>query len=203
MYIELQPANPDDRKITQIADILRKGGVIIYPTDTVYGLGCDMMNKAAVEKLCRIRGLDPGKALLTFICRDIAQVSQYTRPLDNAVFRMMKRNSPGPFTFILEANNEVPKLVQDRKRTIGVRIPDHRIPQRIIEVMDRPMLSISVRSEDEILEYYTDASEIFDEFSSRVDAVVDGGPGNIIGSTIVDCTGPEPVVIRQGAEMLK
>lgn len=203
MYIELQPANPDDRKIAQIADILRKGGVIIYPTDTVYGLGCDMMNKAAVEKLCRIKGLDPGKALLTFICRDIAQVSQYTRPLDNAVFRMMKRNSPGPFTFILEANNEVPKLVQDRKRTIGVRIPDHDIPQRILEAMGRPMLSISVRSEDEILEYYTDPSEIFEEFNSRVDAVVDGGPGNIVGSTIVDCTGVEPVVIRQGAEMLK
>jgi len=198
MFIEVSPDNPDQRKIDQIAEILRDGGVIIYPTDTVYGIACDMINKSAVEKLCRVRGIDPNKALLSFICKDIRQVSEYTKPLDNIVFRLMNKNLPGPFTFILEANNTVPKLVTGRKKTIGVRIPNHKVAQLIVEALGRPLLSISLKSEDEIVEYYTNAFEIYEEYQHQVNAVVDGGIGRLDASTVVDCTGSSPEVIREG-----
>lgn len=203
MFIEVSSSNPDQRQIDQVVEILNDGGVIIYPTDTVYGIGCDMMNKAAVEKLCRIRGIDPNKALLSFICQDISQVSEYTKPLDNVVYRMMKRNLPGPFTFILEANNTVPKLVAGRKKTIGVRIPDHEVVQKILAGLGRPLLSISLKSDDDIVEYYTNAFDIYEEYQNQVEAVIDGGIGTLEASSVVNCTGSEPEVIREGARELK
>lgn len=203
MFIEVSSNNPDQRQIERVVEILKEGGVIIYPTDTVYGIGCDMMNKAAVEKLCRVRGIDPNKALLSFICQDISQVSEYTKPLDNVVYRMMKRNLPGPFTFILEANNTVPKLVAGRKKTIGVRIPDHEVVQKILAGLGRPLLSISLKSDDDIVEYYTNAFDIYEEYQHQVDAVIDGGIGTLEASSVVNCTGSEPEIIREGARELK
>lgn len=202
MFIEISPDNPDQRKIDQVVSMLKDGAVVIYPTDTVYGIACDMMNKSAIEKLCRVRGIDPNKAMLSFICKDIQQVSEYTKPLDNSVFRLMKRNLPGPFTFILEANNTVPKLVAGRKKTIGVRIPDHIVAQKMVEGLGRPLLSISLKSEDDIVEYYTNAFEIYEEYQHHVDAVVDGGVGTLDASTVVDCTGSNPSVIREGNKPL-
>jgi tRNA threonylcarbamoyl adenosine modification protein (Sua5/YciO/YrdC/YwlC family) len=199
MFIEISPHNPDQRKIDQVVKILQSGGVIIYPTDTVYGIACDMTNKGAVDKLCRIRGIDPGKALLSFICKDISQVSEYTKPIGNSIYKMMKRNLPGPFTFILEANNTVPKLVAGRKKTIGVRIPDHIVVQKILEAHGQPILSISLKSDDDIVEYFTNAFEIYEEYQHLVGAVIDGGVGTLDASTIVDCTGPDPEIIREGA----
>ena len=198
MFIEISPHNPDQRKIDQVVKIIQSGGVIVYPTDTVYGIACEMTNKSAVEKLCRIRGIDPNKAMLSFICKDISQVSEYTKPIGNSIYKLLKRNLPGPFTFILEANNSVPKLVTGRKKTIGVRIPDHVVVQKILEAHGAPLLSISLKSDDDIVEYYTNAYEIYEEYQHQVDAVIDGGVGTLDASTIVDCTGLEPEIIREG-----
>lgn len=197
--LQIHPDNPSPRKIQQVVDVLKEGGVIIYPTDTVYGLGCDITNDAAVDKICRLRGLDPKKANLSFICTDISQVSDYAAQIDNDVFRMMKRNLPGPFTFILKSNNQVPKMFKNRKRTIGVRIPDNQIVLEIVKALGRPILTTSLRNDDEVTEYFTDPSEIEEDFTNDVDLVIDGGPGRNVPSTIVDCTGRDPEVVRQGA----
>ncbi|MFK7932013.1 MAG: L-threonylcarbamoyladenylate synthase [Saprospiraceae bacterium] len=203
MLLKIHPDNPSDRKIQQVVDILRKGGIIIYPTDTVYGLGCDIENSKAVDRICKLRGLDPVKANLSFICKDISQVAEYTKPIDNETFKLMKHNFPGPFTFILKSNNQVPKMFKNRKRTVGVRIPDNNIPIAIVEALGRPILTTSLRSEDEILEYFTDPVDVYDDFEKLVEAVIDGGIGNNVASTVVDCTGSTPEVIREGAGELR
>ncbi len=202
MLLEIHPENPEPRKIQQIVDILHRGGTIIYPTDTVYGLGCDIFDNNAVERICRLRGLDPSKAMLSFICKDISMISEFSQQIDNEVFRLMRRNLPGPFTFVLPANNRVPKLFKNRKKTIGVRIPDHTVPLAIVEQLGRPLLTTSLKSDDEIMEYYIDPLDFRDDFEKQVDAIIDSGPGKNLPSTIVDCTGEEPVVIRQGAGVL-
>ncbi|NRB50178.1 MAG: threonylcarbamoyl-AMP synthase [Saprospiraceae bacterium] len=199
MLLKINPDNPEGRKISQVASILRDGGVIIYPTDTVYGLGCDIFNPKAVEKICRLRGLKPEKAMLSFICKDIRQIAEYAFQIDNDVFKTLKRNLPGPFTFVLKSNNQVPKLFKNRKRSIGVRIPDNRIAQAIVEELGRPILSLSLKSDDEILEYFTDPIDIFDDFKKLTDVVIDGGMGANVPSTVVDCMGDEMVILRQGA----
>lgn len=203
MLLKINSDNPSERKIGQLVDILRKGGVIIYPTDTVYGLGCDIENTKAVERICRLRGLKPEKARLSFICENISQVSQYTMPIDNHLFRLMKKNLPGPFTFVLRANSSLPKLLKNRKKTVGIRIPENNIAMAIVEQLGRPILSISLKSEDEILEYFTDPEDIFEDFKKLVDVVVDGGVGGNTPSTIVDCTEGEAEIIREGAVELK
>lgn len=199
MLLKVNPDNPEGRKISQVAKILRDGGVIIYPTDTVYGLGCDIFNPKAVERICRLRGLKPEKAMLSFICKDISQIAEYAFQIDNDVFKTLKRNLPGPFTFVLKSNNQVPKLFKNRKRSIGVRIPDNRIAQAIVEDLGRPILSLSLKSDDEILEYFTDPIDIYDDFKKLTDVVIDGGMGANIPSTVVDCMGDEIVILRQGA----
>ena len=199
MLLKINPDNPEGRKISQVANILRDGGVIIYPTDTVYGLGCDIFNPKAVERICRLRGLKPEKAMLSFICKDISQIAEYAFQIDNDVFKLLKRNLPGPFTFVLKSNNQVPKLFKNRKRSIGVRIPDNRIAQAIVEDLGRPILSLSLKSDDEILEYFTDPIDIFDDFKKLTDVVIDGGIGANTPSTVVDCMGDEAVILRQGA----
>lgn len=202
MLLKINPDNPEGRKIKQVVESLQEGGIIIYPTDTVYGLGCDIFNPKAVEKICRLRGLKPEKAMLSFICEDISQIADYAYQIDNEVFKVLKKNLPGPFTFVLRANNTVPKLFKNRKRTIGVRIPENNIARSIVQELGRPILSISLKSDDEILEYFTDPIDIFDDFKKLVDIVIDGGIGNNNPSTVVDCTGDDLEVIRQGAGIL-
>ncbi|MCG8330254.1 MAG: threonylcarbamoyl-AMP synthase [Chitinophagales bacterium] len=203
MLLNINTENPEGRKIRQAVEALDRGGVIIYPTDTVYGLGCDIYNKKAVDKICKLRGLDPVKARLSFICNDLSQVAEYTQQIDNSVFRLMKRNLPGPFTFVLKSSNQVPKMFKNRKRTVGVRIPDNNICRTLVEELGRPILTASLKSDDEVLEYFTDPIDIYDDYKKLVDIVIDGGIGNNQPSTVVDCTGVEPEVIRMGAYELQ
>ncbi len=202
MLLQINASNPDQRKIQQVVDILKSGGVIIYPTDTVYALGCDITNQKAIERICHLRGLDPSKARLSFICKDISQLSDYTMPIDNAVFRLMKKHLPGPFTFVFRANNSVPKLLKNKKNTVGIRIPGNPIVRALIEALGHPLLTTSLKSDDEILEYFTGPEDIFSDFGKLVDAVIDGGICGNVPSTVVDCTGDEPVITRQGAGVL-
>lgn len=205
MTIEIHPVSPEPRKIKQAADILRAGGIIIYPTDTVYGLGCDISNHQAVEKVCKIKHLDPDRAMLSLICKDISQVSEYAWQLDNQVFRILKKNLPGPFTFILRSGNAIPKLFKNRKRTIGIRIPDNKIALALVEEMGRPILSTSLKMDSEAVdfdEYPTDPQEISDTFEKIVDLIIDGGAGGHEPSTLVDCSNNEIEIIRQGAGTL-
>ena len=203
MILTIHPQNPDQRKIAQVAETLRKHGVIIYPTDTVYAIGCDMMSKEAVERLCRIRHLDPQKAMLTLICKDLSQVAEYAAQIDTPVFKLMRRNLPGPFTFILPAGSKTPKLFINRKKTIGVRIPDNAILMAIVEELGHPILTASLKTNDDVVEYFTDPEDLHDQYENQVDAVIDGGLGGIVPSTLVDCTGQEPELIREGAGELK
>jgi tRNA threonylcarbamoyl adenosine modification protein (Sua5/YciO/YrdC/YwlC family) len=203
MLLDINPQNPQTRLIAKLVEILENGGVIIYPTDTVYGIGCDITNKKAVERVAHIRGLDPGKALFSFICEDISQVSEYAAQISNDVFRVMKHNLPGPFTFILKANNKTPKILKNRKETIGVRVPDNNIIMALVKELGRPILTASLKNDDELLEYYTSAEDIYSDFGKIVDAVIDGGPGSNVPSTIIDCTGDEPLLQREGAGILK
>ncbi|MEM9887103.1 MAG: L-threonylcarbamoyladenylate synthase [Bacteroidota bacterium] len=199
MLLKIHPDNPEGRKINQVVETLKKGGIIIYPTDTVYGIGCDIFSHDAVNRICQIRGLDPVKARLSFICKDISQISEYAAPIDNEVFRLMKQHLPGPYTFVLKSNNQVPKLFKNRKKTIGVRIPDNTICQAIVATFGRPILTASLKSDDEILEYFTDPFDIYEDYRRQVDLVIDGGIGGNVPSTVVNCTSNEVEVLRHGA----
>ena len=202
MLFRINPSNVEWRKIRQIADILKDGGIIIYHTDTIYGLGCDINNQKAVERICRLRNLNYKTANLSFICKDIGQISRYTKTIDNQTFRTLKRNLPGAFTFILPSNNEVPKLFKNKKRTVGVRVPDHAVPLAIVEELGRPILTTSLRSDDEILEYFTDPQDIYEDFKSKVDAFIDSGYGSNMPSTVVNMVNGEPEIIREGLGQL-
>ncbi|RMG85188.1 MAG: threonylcarbamoyl-AMP synthase [Bacteroidetes bacterium] len=199
MLLRINPDNPEKRKIKQLTDVLEAGGLIIYPTDTVYGIGCDVYNQKAIERICRLRGLDPKKARLSIICKDISQVAKYTQQIDNEVFRLMRRLLPGPYTFVLKASHELPRIFKNKKKTVGIRVPDNRIILDLVEAFGRPVLTTSLKSEDEILEYFTDPIDIYEDFKKRVDVVVDGGPGGNVPSTVVDCTDLEFRVLRPGA----
>lgn len=203
MYLPIHPDHPEPRKIEQAAHILKDGGIIIYPTGGVYGIGCDIYNQHAVERVCRLRRLDPEKAMLAFICKDISQVASFAWQMDDNVFRLLKKNLPGPFTFILKSNNTVPKLFKNRKRTIGIRIPDSKIALAIVEQLGNPILSASLlrEPEDETTEeeYFTDASLIYEKYENQVELVIDGGAGSLVPTTLVDCIKDEFEIIRQGA----
>ncbi|NJC26481.1 L-threonylcarbamoyladenylate synthase [Neolewinella antarctica] len=204
MLVSINADNPQGRLIQQMVDILEDGGVIIYPTDTIYGIGCDITNKNAVERVARIRGLDPSKALFSFICQDISQITEYSKTINNDVFRVMKHNTPGPFTFILNSNNKTPKILKNRKETIGVRLIDNNIVDALVRGLGRPILTASVKNEDDtIIEYFTDPHDIYDRYGKLVDAVIDGGPGGTEPSTVIICTGNQPEVHREGAGKLK
>ncbi len=202
MLLNIHPDRPQARKIHQVIETLQNGGVIIYPTDTVYGLGCDIFNQQAVERICKLRKLNPKKARLSFICESISQIAQFAKPIDNAVFRLLKQNLPGPFTFVLKSNNKVPKLFKNNKKTIGVRIPDHKIPRMIVEELGRPILTASLRAEGQTPEYLTDPMEFFHEFDKIVDIIIDAGISSEVPSTVIDCTTPRPELIRMGAGAL-
>ncbi len=202
MLVKLFNVNPNLREILKIVEVLRKGGLIIYPTDTVYGLGCDITNVKAVEKVARIKGVKVEKNNFSFICSDLSHLSDYTKPISNSVFKLMKKNLPGPFTFILEANNNVPKYFKGKK-TVGIRVPDNNIICEIVRELGNPILSTSVHDEDEILEYTTDPELIYEKYQDIAEIVIDGGYGELIPSTIVDCTGDEILIIREGKGKLE
>ena len=198
MHLRISPDNIEWHKIEQVAKILDQGGIIIYPTDTIYGLGCDITNQKAIQRICQLRNLDYKTANLSFICKDIGQIASYTKPISNQLFRTLKKNLPGPFTFILPSNNEVPKMFKNKKRTIGVRVPDHPVPLAIVEALGRPILTTSLRSDDEILEYFSDPADIYEDFKDRVAVFIDSGYGGNMPSTVVDGTGNELEIIREG-----
>lgn len=198
MLVKLYNENPNPKTIQKIAGILQEGGIIIYPTDTVYGLGCDITNQKAVEKIAKLKGLRVENTNLSFICSDLSQLSDYAKPIPNPVFKLMKKYLPGPFTFILDANNNVPKYFKGKKKTVGIRIPDNNIIRAIVEELGNPVLSTSIHDEDEILEYTTDPELIYEKYQDIADVVIDGGYGDLTPSTVVDCTGPLPEVVRQG-----
>ncbi|MEN8116334.1 MAG: L-threonylcarbamoyladenylate synthase [Bacteroidota bacterium] len=198
MLVRLFNENPNTREIRKIADILRNGGLIIYPTDTVYGLGCDITNQKAVEKVARWKGVKIEKCNFSFICSDFSHLSDYTKPISNTTFKILKKNLPGPFTFILEANNNVPKYFKGKKKTVGIRIPDNNIIREIVAELGNPIMSTSIHDEDEILEYTTDPELIHDKYQDIAEVVIDGGYGELIPSTIVDCSGDDIEILRHG-----
>jgi len=198
MLLRIYPENPNLKAIEQVVDVLRKGGIIIYPTDTVYGLGCDITNQKAIERICQIRRIKPEKANFSFICYDLSHISDYTKPIDTTTFRVLKKALPGPFTFIFNASHKVPKLLSSNKKTVGIRVPDNDIAREIVRELGNPIVSTSIHDDDEVIEYSTDPELIYEKYQDLVDIVIDGGYGGNIASTIVDCTSGEFEVIREG-----
>jgi tRNA threonylcarbamoyl adenosine modification protein (Sua5/YciO/YrdC/YwlC family) len=196
--LKIHPVNPEARKINRVVEVLREGGIIIYPTDTIYGIGCNLMNRRAIERLCKILDIKPQKLDLSFICFDVSQISQYVKRLETPAFKILKKSLPGPFTFIFESNSQVPKILDVNKKTVGVRIPNHPIPITIVEQLGSPLITSSIKNDDEIKEYTTDPEEIYEDFKHQVDLVIDGGTSGNTPSTVVDFTSGEPVLIRQG-----
>jgi tRNA threonylcarbamoyl adenosine modification protein (Sua5/YciO/YrdC/YwlC family) len=196
--IKIHPLNPEARKIVRVAEVLKNGGIVIYPTDTVYGIGCDLLNRRSIERLCRILEIKPQKLDLSFICSSISQISEYVKRLDTPVFKLLKKNLPGPYTFILEASSRVPKILDINKKTVGVRMPAHLIPMAIVNQLGNPVITSSIKHEDEVREYTTDPEEIYAEFKNDVEIVIDGGAGGNVPSTVIDCTSGEYKVIREG-----
>ena len=196
MLLQIHPKNPDERKIKQVLECLRKGGIIAYPTDTIYGLGCSIEHPSAIMRICKIKNIQPEKALLSFICSDLSHLSEYTKSFDTPLYRFLKQYTPGPFTFILPASKQVPKILQSKKSTIGLRIPDNNICRHILNALGNPILSASLPGE--IVEDYTNPEAMEEKFGHQVDFVIDGGIGGIVPSTIVDCTTDNWEIIRQG-----
>ena len=197
MLISIHPTNPQPRQLAIIKDCLESGGIIAYPTDTIYGLGCDIFHPEAVAKICAIKKVNPEKAQLSFICSDLSHLSNYAKSINNSLFRILKSTLPGPFTFVLPASKEVPKILQNKKKTIGLRIPDNKIALAIIETLGHPILSASFPGEN--IEDYTDPEIIQEHWGKQIDIVVDGGIGGIIPSTVIDFTTDEYIILRQGA----
>lgn len=196
--LKIHPDNPEMRKINHVVDVLRQGGIVVYPTDTIYGIGCDLMNRKAIERLCKIMDIKPQKLDLSFICNDLSHISEYVKRIDTPVFKVLKKALPGPFTFILESSSKVPKILDVNKKTVGIRIPDHNIPRTIVDILGNPLITSSIKDDDTIKEYTTDPEEIFEDFKHSVDIVIDGGAGGNIPSTVVDCTDNQFTIIRQG-----
>lgn len=196
-FIKIYPQNPNEREIAKVVKILRDGGLIIYPTDTVYGLGCDITNSKALERIAKIKGIKLDKANFSFVCSDLSNLSDYVKQIDTATFKILKRSLPGPYTFILPGNNNLPKEFK-KKNTVGIRVPDNEITLEIVRQLGNPIVSTSIHDEDEVLEYSTDPELIFEKWQNQVDAVIDGGYGDNVASTIIDLSGPEPLVVREG-----
>ena len=197
-FIKIHPVNPEQRKIDQVVESLELGGLVIYPTDTVYGIGCDIYNSKAIAKLTRVLELKGKELNLSFICNDLSHISEYVKGPDNHSFKLMKKYLPGPFTFILESSSRVPKILNVKKKTVGIRIPDNLIIRELVKSLGNPIITASLKLEDDIVEYPTDPEEIYEKYKNKVDVIIDGGYGNNIPSTIVDCTGDNFEIIRQG-----
>jgi tRNA threonylcarbamoyl adenosine modification protein (Sua5/YciO/YrdC/YwlC family) len=199
VLLRISEKNISSDSISTIVTCLKNGGIIIYPTDTVYALGCDITQARAIERICRLKGIKPEKSNFSFVCSDLSHLSAYAKAIPNHVFRVMKKALPGPYTFILEANNNVPKLLKQNKKTVGIRVPDNPICKAIVEALGNPLISTSLHDpKDDILEYFADPQMIEQQHGQDVDLVVDGGYGNIYPSTIIDCSGPEMEIIREG-----
>ncbi len=199
MLLRINPDNIDDRLIAQVVNCLKNGGVIIYPTDTVYTLGCDLTHPEAYEKVCKLKGIKPTKANFSIVCYDLSHISDFTHTVPTPVYKMMKRTLPGPYTYILNGNNALSKIFGYNKKTIGIRVPDNSIARTIVDALGAPILSASIKNEDTILEYITDPQEIYEKYDHSVNIVIDGGPGGNVPSTIIDYTGSEPLLVREGA----
>ena len=203
MLIRLYNENPNPKDIRQIVDLLEDGGIIIYPTDTVYAMGCDILATKSIEKIARFKGLNPNNPELSLIFHDMSQLSEYTIIRDNTLFKLLKRNLPGPFTFIVQANNQIPKLFKNKKKTVGIRIPDNNIVLEIVRELGRPIITTSIHDTDEVIEYTTDPELIYEKYHDITDIMIDGGFGRNEASTIVDCTGEEIEIVRQGLGVLE
>ncbi len=203
MLLRINPNKPNFEEIEQVVNCLRDGGVVIYPTDTVYGIGCDIHKQRAVERVCKIKGINPEKANFSFICHDLSHLSDFTKPISTGTYKVMKKALPGPFTFILEANNSVPKLFKSTKKTVGIRIPENLICREIVKHLGNPIMSTSVHDDDEIIEYTTDPEMIHERYKDIVDIVIAGGYGNTEASTVVDCSDGDFEIIRQGMGILE
>jgi tRNA threonylcarbamoyl adenosine modification protein (Sua5/YciO/YrdC/YwlC family) len=197
-FIRLYEENPDPRKITQIVNVLRGGGLIIYPSDTIYGLGCDIFNQKAVDKVRRIKNVNDKKMDLAFVCYDLSHLSVYAKNVSTPVFKLMKKTLPGPYTFILNASSKVPKILKVKKKKVGIRIPNNRIPREIVQELGNPIVTTSLHDDDQILEYATDPELIYEQYKNQVDLIIDGGYGDNQASTILDYSGEELEIIRQG-----
>lgn len=200
MLLKLYNENPNQREIEKVVSVLRDGGIVIYPTDTLYGMGCDALNVRAVEKICTLKGINPQKSNLSIICNDLSVISEYAK-VDTPVFKLMKRNLPGPFTFILPTTSSLPKIYKNKK-TVGIRVPDNNIVREIVAQLGNPILSTSVKDDEIEIEYSTDPELIHEKWGEIADIVIDGGHGGIEPSTIVDCTSEEPEIIREGKGVL-
>ena len=199
MFIRINPDKIDFNQLEKVITILKSGGVIIYPTDSVYALGCDMMNQKAVERLCRIKNIKPEKSTFSFICSDLSLLSQFARPIPNSIFRIIKKALPGPYTFILEASSQVPKLLKQSRKTVGIRVPDNAICRELVIALGNPILSTSLNNlDDELIDYFTDPENIYQQYKDKVDAIIDGGHGNIYPTSVIDVSNDEVEIIREG-----
>lgn len=196
-FIKIYEDKPSEAAIKKVADVLRNGGLVIYPTDTVYGLGCDITNTKALERIAKIKGIKLEKANFSFVCSDLSNISDYVKQIDTATFKILKRTLPGPYTFILPGNNDLPKEFR-KKKTVGIRVPDNNIAIAIVKALGNPIVSSSIHDDDEVLEYSTDPELIFEKWQHLVDLVIDGGYGDNVGSTIIDLSGYEPIIVREG-----
>ena len=201
-FLKIYEDKPSEAAIKKVVEVLKNGGLVIYPTDTVYGLGCDITNSRALEKLAKIKGVKLEKANFSFVCSSLSNISDYVKQIDTATFKILKRALPGPYTFILPGNNDLPKDFR-KKKTVGIRVPDNRIAIQIVEMLGNPIVSTSIHDEDEVIEYSTDPELIFEKWQNQVDLVIDGGYGENIASTIIDLTGHEPIVVREGKGRLE
>lgn len=202
--IKINPENPQLKKLEKVVEVLQDGGVIIYPTDTVYGIGCDLHNKKAIDNIMKLKGEKKARDFnLSFICHDLSHISEYAKQIDTPVFKVLKKALPGPFTFILESSSNVPKLFGTNKKTVGIRIPQHPIPLQIVKMLGNPIVTTSLKDDDDVLEYTTDPEVIYEDFKHHVDLVVDAGYGGNIPSTVVDCTGNDFKIVRQGLGILE
>jgi tRNA threonylcarbamoyl adenosine modification protein (Sua5/YciO/YrdC/YwlC family) len=202
-FLKIHPENPPLKKILQVVDVLRQGGIIIYPTDTIYGLGCDLHNSKAVERICQLKGLDIKKANLSFICSDLTHISDYARPISTQFYKIMKKALPGPFTFVLEASNKVPKYSGVKKSSVGIRVPDNQFCLMLVRELGNPIVSTSIHDEDDIIEYSTDPELIYEKYKSLVDMVVDGGYGHNVPSTVVELHDNTYTILREGAGQIE
>ncbi|MFN3942658.1 MAG: L-threonylcarbamoyladenylate synthase [Flavobacterium sp.] len=197
LFVKIYPDNPNPKEIQRVVEVLKKGGVIIYPTDTVYGFGCDITNSKALEKVAKLKGIKLEKANLSFICHDLSNMSDYVKQIETSTFKILKSLLPGPYTFILPGNNQLPKEFK-KKKTVGIRVPDNNIIREIVKVLGNPIVSTSIHDEDEIVEYSTDPELIFEKWQNQVDLIIDGGYGDNVPSTIIDLSEPIPVIVREG-----
>lgn len=203
MLLRIYPENPNENHIRKVVEVLEEGGIVIYPTDTVYAIGCDIKAHKSIEKIARLKGLNPINPDMSLIFHDMSQLSEYTIIRDNSVFKLLKRNLPGPFTFIVQANNQIPKLFKNKKKTVGIRIPDNNIVLELVKELGRPIMTTSIHDPDEVIEYTTDPELIYEKYGDFAEIVIDGGYGRNEASTIVDCTSSEIKVIRQGLGILE